>query len=80
MIGMGLKPDRRATHPRMVQGVRECLEFLRQVSPIHALNYQGDIFQVHHYLPEWATAPAPVSIWPLIGPACSRWPPNLRTG
>ncbi len=33
MIGMGLKPDRRATHPRMVRGVRECVEFLRALSP-----------------------------------------------
>ncbi|MBL8200087.1 MAG: LLM class flavin-dependent oxidoreductase [Chromatiales bacterium] len=59
MIGMGLKPDRRATHPRMVQGVRECVEFLRAVSPTAPLNYNGELFQVQHYLPDWATAPAP---------------------
>jgi alkanesulfonate monooxygenase SsuD/methylene tetrahydromethanopterin reductase-like flavin-dependent oxidoreductase (luciferase family) len=59
MIGMGLKPDRRATHPRMVRGVRECLEFLRSASPTRPLNYNGELFQVQNYLPVWATAPAP---------------------
>jgi len=59
MIGMGLKPDRRATHPRMVQGVRECVEFLRAVSPTAPLNFKGELFQVQNYLPDWATAPAP---------------------
>ena len=59
MIGMGLKPDRRATHPRMVRGVRECVEFLRNSSPTTPLNYRGELFQVQNYLPDWATAPAP---------------------
>ena len=59
MIGMGLKPDRRATHPRMVRGVRECVEFLRAVSPTAPLNFNGELFQVQNYLPDWATAPAP---------------------
>jgi len=59
MIGMGLKPDRRATHPRMVRGVRECVEFLRNASPTTPLNYKGELFQVLNYLPDWATAPAP---------------------
>ncbi len=59
MIGMGLKPDRRATHPRMVQGVRECVEFLRGLSPGTPLNFRGELFQVQDYLPDWATAPAP---------------------
>lgn len=59
MIGMGLKPDRRATHPRMVLGVRECVSFLRGVSPTSPLNFAGELFQVQNYLPDWATAPAP---------------------
>ncbi|MEO7385880.1 MAG: LLM class flavin-dependent oxidoreductase [Gammaproteobacteria bacterium] len=59
MIGMGLKPDRRATHPRMLQGVRECMEFLHALSPTAPLNFNGELFQVQHYLPDWATAPAP---------------------
>lgn len=59
MIGMGLKPDRRATHPRMVQGVRECVELLRAASPTVPLNFSGELFQVQNYLPDWATAPPP---------------------
>lgn len=59
MIGMGLKPDRRATHPRMLGGVRECVEFLRAISPTTPLNFNGELFQVQNYLPDWATAPAP---------------------
>jgi len=59
MIGMGLKPDRRATHPRMVRGVRECVEFLRGVSPNTSLDFNGELFKVQNYLPDWATAPAP---------------------
>jgi alkanesulfonate monooxygenase SsuD/methylene tetrahydromethanopterin reductase-like flavin-dependent oxidoreductase (luciferase family) len=59
MIGMGLKPDRRATHPRMVCGVRECMEFLRATSPATPLTFNGELFQVQNYLPDWATAPAP---------------------
>ncbi len=59
MIGMGLKPDRRATHPRMVRGVRECVTLLRAASPATPLNFKGELFQVQNYLPDWATAPAP---------------------
>ena len=59
MIGMGLKPDRRATHPRMVRGVRECVTFLRTISPTTPLNFKGELFEVQNYLPEWATDPAP---------------------
>ena len=59
MIGMGLKPDRRATHPRMVSGVRECVTFLRAISPTTPLNFKGELFEVQNYLPDWATAPAP---------------------
>jgi alkanesulfonate monooxygenase SsuD/methylene tetrahydromethanopterin reductase-like flavin-dependent oxidoreductase (luciferase family) len=59
MIGMGLKPDRRATHPHMVRGVRECLGFLRSTSPATPLNFKGELFNVQNYQPEWATSPAP---------------------
>ena len=59
MIGMGLKPDRRATHPRMIRGVRECVEFLRATSPTTPLTFSGELFQVQNYLPDWATAPVP---------------------
>ncbi|MEZ5566008.1 MAG: LLM class flavin-dependent oxidoreductase [Gammaproteobacteria bacterium] len=59
MIGMGLKPDRQATHPRMLSGVRECLQFLRNTSATTPLRFAGDLFQVQDYLPDWATAAPP---------------------
>jgi len=59
MIGMGLKPDRRATHPRMARGVRECMEFLRGISPTTPLSFNGELFNVQNYQPDWASAPAP---------------------
>ena len=59
MIGMGLKPDRRATHPRMVYGVRECLQFLRGISASTPLTFNGELFKVGDYLPDWAVFPAP---------------------
>jgi alkanesulfonate monooxygenase SsuD/methylene tetrahydromethanopterin reductase-like flavin-dependent oxidoreductase (luciferase family) len=43
----------------MVRGVRECLEFLRAASPTTPLTFNGELFQVQNYLPDWATAPAP---------------------
>jgi 5,10-methylenetetrahydromethanopterin reductase len=59
VIGMGLKSDRRSTHQRMVQGVAECLGFLRGVSPAAPLDFRGELFRVDHYLPDWATAAPP---------------------
>ena len=32
LIAMGLKPDRRTMYPNMVQGVRECVQFLKKLS------------------------------------------------
>lgn len=72
MIAMGLKPDRSSTHPRMLRGVRECLEFLRAVRPDQPLNYRGELFQVEDYRPAWADD-AP----PLLYVAASR-PQMLR--
>jgi alkanesulfonate monooxygenase SsuD/methylene tetrahydromethanopterin reductase-like flavin-dependent oxidoreductase (luciferase family) len=43
----------------MVQGVRECVELLRAASPVTPLNFNGELFQVQNYLPDWATAPPP---------------------
>jgi alkanesulfonate monooxygenase SsuD/methylene tetrahydromethanopterin reductase-like flavin-dependent oxidoreductase (luciferase family) len=43
----------------MVRGVRECIGFLRGVSPTTPLNFNGELFQVQNYLPDWAKAPAP---------------------
>lgn len=58
-IGMGLKADRRSIFPHMVDGVRECLEFLRAIRPEAPLTYAGQHWRVEGYRPDWATAPPP---------------------
>lgn len=59
LIGMGLKPARTSVYPRMVRGVRECVAFLRAISPDRPLDYAGEVFNVHGYQPAWARAPMP---------------------
>jgi 5,10-methylenetetrahydromethanopterin reductase len=59
MIGMGLKPDRSATHPRMVRGVRECIDILRGASASETFSYRGELFRLDGYQPAWADAPPP---------------------
>ena len=44
---------------KRVRAVRECIEILKSISPSHALNYDGEIFQVNNYHPFWATQSMP---------------------
>lgn len=60
MIAMHLKPDRYVMHPRMVRGVRECVEFLKSASPTETLNFAGEVFQVDAYRPAWASDAPPI--------------------
>jgi 5,10-methylenetetrahydromethanopterin reductase len=62
MIGMGLKPDRRATHPRMLRGVAECLAFLQRALAGDPFSFDGELFQVHDYRPV-RTGLAPPRLW-----------------
>ncbi|MFW2405688.1 MAG: LLM class flavin-dependent oxidoreductase [Gammaproteobacteria bacterium] len=59
-IAMHVKPDRYTMHPRMVRGVRECVEFLKSASPNETLNFEGEVFQVDNYRPSWATDEPPL--------------------
>lgn len=59
MIAMNLKPTFESMHPQMVSAVRECIEFIKQVSPDKLLNFEGDVYQVHGYQPKWATQEPP---------------------
>jgi alkanesulfonate monooxygenase SsuD/methylene tetrahydromethanopterin reductase-like flavin-dependent oxidoreductase (luciferase family) len=59
-IGMGLKPERTSVFPRMVRAVRECVEILRAASPDRPLDYQGEIYRVTGYRPEWLRDPRPL--------------------
>jgi alkanesulfonate monooxygenase SsuD/methylene tetrahydromethanopterin reductase-like flavin-dependent oxidoreductase (luciferase family) len=60
LIAMQLKSGRYVMAPRMVRGVRECVEFLRGASSGEVLNFQGELFQVSGYRPGWATQPPPL--------------------
>jgi alkanesulfonate monooxygenase SsuD/methylene tetrahydromethanopterin reductase-like flavin-dependent oxidoreductase (luciferase family) len=62
MIGMGLKPDRRATHPQMLRGVAECLEFLHLAVTGEPFSFDGRLFQVRDYQPVHTGIAAP-HIW-----------------
>ncbi len=51
--GMRIQPERRLT------GVRECVEILKQASAEHMLQYEGDLYGIRDYQPDWATSQPP---------------------
>jgi len=59
-IGMGLKPQRTSTMPRMVRAVRECMELLRRAAEGRPMDYAGELFRVQGYAPTWAPQPPPL--------------------
>jgi alkanesulfonate monooxygenase SsuD/methylene tetrahydromethanopterin reductase-like flavin-dependent oxidoreductase (luciferase family) len=59
LIAMKLKTGRYVMHPRMVRGVRECVEFLKSIAAGQPLNFDGELFQVEHHQPTWATDTRP---------------------
>ena len=59
LISMGLKPNRRTIYPNMVQGVRECVEFLTGLSADKAISFDKDIFQIAGPKPKWIDEPRP---------------------
>jgi len=59
LIAMGLKPDRRTMYPNMVQGVRECVQFLKKLSASEPISFKGQVFQINGPKPEWINQPCP---------------------
>jgi alkanesulfonate monooxygenase SsuD/methylene tetrahydromethanopterin reductase-like flavin-dependent oxidoreductase (luciferase family) len=80
MIAMHLKSGRYAMHPQMVRGVRECVEFLKGISPDKALNFDGEVFQVDHYQPTWATDTPPIVYVGATKPQMLRMAANVADG
>ena len=80
MIAMHLKSGRYAMHPQMVRGVRECVEFLKGISPDKALNFDGEVFQVDHYKPTWATDTPPIVYVGATKPQMLRMAANVADG
>lgn len=59
IIGMGLKPRRTSNFPRMVRGVRECMDILRLAAAGKTVDYQGEIHRIEGYAPAWTVGPPP---------------------
>jgi len=59
LIAMNLKPGRYEMAPRMVRGVRECVEMLQGAATGEPLDYTGELYQVSHYHADWASEPPP---------------------
>jgi alkanesulfonate monooxygenase SsuD/methylene tetrahydromethanopterin reductase-like flavin-dependent oxidoreductase (luciferase family) len=80
IIGMNLKSGRYVMHPRMVTGVRECVEFLKAVAPDAPLNFDGEIFQVKNHQPSWATDSQPIIYVAAIKPQMLRMASEVADG
>ena len=53
LISMGLKSNRRTMHPNMIQGVKECVQFLKHLSPEKEIIFNEKIFQINGPSPQW---------------------------
>jgi alkanesulfonate monooxygenase SsuD/methylene tetrahydromethanopterin reductase-like flavin-dependent oxidoreductase (luciferase family) len=80
MIAMNLKSGRYVMHPRMVQGARECVEFLKNISPDEPLNYDGELFQVQGHKPAWAKDEPPLIYVGATKPQMLRMAAELADG
>lgn len=70
----GLQPERRIT------AVRDCVAILTGVSATQSLNYAGQVYSLTDYLPEWATAPAPLIYVGATGPRMLRMGASVADG
>ena len=70
----GLKPERRIT------AVRDCVAILTGTDPARPLNYEGEVFSLTDYRPEWATAPAPLIYVGATGPGMLRMGASVADG
>lgn len=60
LIAMQLKQGRYVMAPRMVRGVRECVEMLRAAASGNPVDYDGELYQVSHYHADWAGQTPPL--------------------
>lgn len=59
LIAMNVKPDRQSRYPRMVRGVRECVEFLRAAASGAPVDFHGELYAVDGYVAPWTVQPPP---------------------
>jgi len=65
---------------RMIRVVRECLEILKGASPNDYMNYEGEIFKVRGYKPEYATDEPPLVYFGSNHPQSRRLATDLADG
>ncbi len=70
----GLAPLRR------VRAVRDCVSILTGISSAETLNYEGEVFQLTDYAPEWATGPRPLVYVGANGPQMLRMAASVADG
>ncbi len=64
----------------MIRSVRECLEILKGASPDRTLNYDGKLYKVWGYKPEWATDEPPQIYYGANHPQSRRLAAELADG
>jgi 5,10-methylenetetrahydromethanopterin reductase len=65
---------------RMIRSVRECLEILKGSSPDKTMNYDGDMYKVWGYKPEYATDEPPLIYYGSNHPQSRRVAAELADG
>jgi len=65
---------------RMIRSVRECLEILKGASPDEYLNYEGELYKVRGYKPEWYTDTPPLIYFGSNHPQSRRLSAELADG
>ncbi len=65
---------------RMILSARECLEILKGASPDKMMNYNGELFTVYGYKPEWATDEPPLIYFGSNHPQSRRLSAELADG
>ncbi|MFW2403973.1 MAG: LLM class flavin-dependent oxidoreductase [Gammaproteobacteria bacterium] len=65
---------------RMIRSVRECLEILKGSSPDKTMNYDGDMYKVWGYKPEYATDDPPLIYYGSNHPQSRRVAAELADG
>lgn len=58
-VVMGLK----IPFTKRVRYVRECLEFIKGATTERPFNYDGELFKIENYNPQWPTAPEPPFVY-----------------
>lgn len=68
------------TAARRVTAVRECIEILKGIAPDRPLDYEGELYTLQHYQPEWAIDTPPSIYAGSTGPRMLRMAGRVADG